>query len=174
MKRNFIIACVFIILSIVLLLTSCTCYLSDGTALRGCGHDCQEFSQDNVGCRRSCLDQLCPGQDIYEDYVKSILIVGENGVDYEAPSITHKNDGSIGSVTLSVNVLAAYDDPWSLSATVYAMQDGACVGKMDFHGSISYEGIYTSEQYPELNKFYDPQRGEIEYILNSFYLVRKG
>ncbi|MBR2431752.1 MAG: hypothetical protein IKB23_02440 [Clostridia bacterium] len=175
MKRNFIITCVFIILSVVLLLTSCTCYLSDGTALRGCGHDCQEISQENVSCRRSCLDQLCPGEDIYQDYVDSISIVGEKSIDYEAPSISRKNDGNGDFITLSVNILNAYDDsPWNLAATVYAIQDGACVGKMDFSGKISYNGIYTADQYLSLNKFYDPQRGEIEYIINSFSLVREG
>ena len=174
MKRNFIIACVFIILSIVLLLTSCTCYLSDGTALRGCGHDCQELSQDNVGCRRSCLDQLCPGEDIYQDYVDSISIVGKKGVDYEAPSISYKNNENGRSINLSVNVLNVYDSPWTLSATVYAMQDGACVGKIEFFDKIRNGGIYTADQSLSLNKFYDNQRGEIEYVLNSFSLVREG
>ena len=168
MKRNIIISGVFAAIFLLLLFTSCTCYTSDGEELRGCGHTCRECSAYNKGCRMSCLDQLCPGFGILEDYNKqnSYLVT-----DYTSPSASF--DVSRRELCLSFEIIGKYDQSasFTVQSEIFLFQGDTIVGSVDMKKTFYGKGRQEIKSSCSLNSFYDPQNGEIVCMINSFSIT---
>lgn len=167
MKRNIIISGIFAAIFLLLLLTSCTCYMGDGSELRGCGYGCRECNADNKSCRMSCLDQLCPGFGIFEDYNKQNSFLGTLGVDYTSPSASF--DVNRREVCLSFEIIADCDQStaFSLTSEIFLFQGDTVVGSVEMKKTFYGKGRYEIKTACSLNKFYDPQNGEIVCAINS-------
>ena len=174
MKRNWILVCIFVFLASLLFGTGCTCYTEDGDELRGCGHTCREFSSDQKGCGMACLDQLCPGEGIYEDYVDSISLFGEVGLDYEAPAVAYDFESNPGEYRFSLQVLRVYDGPWKLDAEICFLQNGHLIGQSTLSDRISETGEWSVTRSVSFNHFYDPNEGAVVAMINHVSLTSEG
>lgn len=174
MKRNLILLGVFVILAAFLFGTSCTCYGENGEEIRGCGYQCAECNADNKGCRMACLDQLCPGEDIYEDYVDSISLVGEVGTDYTTPTVRYDFESDPYNVQLSTDVLKIYEGPWALEAEICFLQNGTLVGRTEITETVRTSGSFTTSRSVSWNEFYDVEGGAVIAVLNHVSLTREG
>lgn len=168
MKRNIILAGVFSLLFALLMLTSCTCYQSDGE-LRGCGYYCKATCSDCESCGMSCLDSLCPGEDIWEDYEKTISIVGQLGVDYREPAISHIDYGS-EKVCVRIETLTDYG--WEIQGEILLFQGNTVVGTAEFRGVFGEAGVHEIQKTYTLNIFYSSENGEVVGVINNYSVTR--
>ena len=172
MKRNFIIAAIFSALFLVLLFTSCTCYMDDGSECRGCGYECQAFCMKCESCGMSCLDNLCPGFGIWEDYrdATQVSYIGKLGVDYKEPTVSFNG---YNQVALSIEFLTAdKESPWVVRTEILLFQGDTLVGKAETRMSVRETGMQEQYESCQLNDFYDPANGEVVCVVNGYSVTR--
>ncbi len=184
MKRNLIIVCIFSLLAIAMLFSSCTCYY-EGEEIRGCGYYCDEYGRRCESCNVGFWDCFCVGEGIMDKYRADKSYVGVEGVDYTTPTLTKKYADGKYHMVLSTDILKAYEeDEWKVNAEVCALQDGVQVGRFTVSVSAEDEGFWEVTTLPcadgdgsvilGFNKYYDPEGSEVEYFINYFYLIRDG
>ena len=173
MDRNLVIFIFFLVFATALFLSSCscTCHCDDDYVFRGCGYEYIAMCQYCDDCGYGCLDLLCPGEGIYTDYNNSQVLIAKEGIDYKDFSVDYHKVGSSVDVEISVNVLKKYDY-MKYELECYLLQDGNYVGKQTFKGRIYEAGEFNEDLSSiSLNKYYNPNGGEVVLMVNSFYIV---
>ena len=144
MKRRVIIISFFALLA-ALCLTGCTCNC-DGEECHGCGYECLD-----------CFDEPVSASEL--------AIEGEH---YSKPEIQFTPDKDSAKFSMSMDI---YKD-LNLNLEICFVQDGIVLDKYTFtHPCTKDQKISVEKEYQFSS--YNPEGGQIYYILNKFEASRK-